>query len=329
MQRLNAEVRALLKARDAAFRAGEAGALRAARRALDKGIKEAKSTYAQKIQGYWPPGDPWRPQHPPKHQTNTPPPEDTPLSVTTEDVRRTLQRINPRKAAGPDGVPGRVLKDCSHQLAEVLTDIFNTSVQLATVPSCLKSAAIVPVPKRHSVTELNDYRPLALKFTDDTVVVGRIQNDDESRYREEVEHLVHWCRHNNLCINVGKTKEMVVDFRRKRHSPPPLHIGGAAVEVVSSHRYLGVQLTEDLTWSCNTSYLLRKAHQRLYFLRKLRGSCLEGFLQGSGGEHPHHQHHCVARQLLCSRQESSAEGGEGCTEDCRGWPTYHHRNLHK
>ncbi|XP_068163653.1 probable E3 ubiquitin-protein ligase makorin-1 [Antennarius striatus] len=60
-----------------------------------------------------------------------------------------------------------------------------------------------------------------VKFTDDTVVVGRIQNDDESRYREEVEHLVHWCRHNNLCINVGKTKEMVVDFRRKRHSLAP------------------------------------------------------------------------------------------------------------
>ncbi|KAI3363255.1 hypothetical protein L3Q82_011889 [Scortum barcoo] len=32
---------------------------------------------------------------------------------------------------------------------------------------------------------------------------------------------------------------MIVDFRRGRHLPSPLYIGGTAVEVVSSFRYLG------------------------------------------------------------------------------------------
>lgn len=31
------------------------------------------------------------------------------------------------KAAVPDGIPGRMLRDCSHQFAGVLTDIFNLS----------------------------------------------------------------------------------------------------------------------------------------------------------------------------------------------------------
>ncbi|KAI3372152.1 hypothetical protein L3Q82_007008 [Scortum barcoo] len=79
-------------------------------------------------------------------------------------------------------------------------------------------------------------------------------------------HLEGWCRQNNLCINVKKTKEMIVD----RHLPPPLYVGGTAVEVVSSFRYLGVHISDDLTWSNNTSSLIRKAHQRLYFLRRLR-----------------------------------------------------------
>ncbi|KAI3370467.1 hypothetical protein L3Q82_024478, partial [Scortum barcoo] len=57
-------------------------------------------------------------------------------------------------------------------------------------------------------------------------------------YRQEVEHLEGWCRQNNLCINVKKTKEMIVDFRRGRHLPSPLYIGGTAVEVVSSFRRL-------------------------------------------------------------------------------------------
>ncbi|KAI3370377.1 hypothetical protein L3Q82_024471 [Scortum barcoo] len=107
-------------------------------------------------------------------------------------------------------------------------------------------------------------------FADDTAVVGRIANNDESDYRQEVEHLEGWCRQNNLCINVKKTKEMIVDFRRGRHLPSPLYIGGTAVEVVSSFRYLGVHISDDLTWSKNTSCLIRKAHQRLYFLRRLR-----------------------------------------------------------
>ncbi|KAI3351758.1 hypothetical protein L3Q82_020593, partial [Scortum barcoo] len=150
----------------------------------------------------------------------------------------------------------------------------------------------------------------------------RIANNDESDYRQEVEHLEGWCRKNNLCINVKKTKEMIVDFRRGRHLPSPLYIGGTVVEVVSSFRYLGVHISDDLTWSNNTSCLIRKAHQRLYFLRRLRraglgSSVLTSFLQMCGGECPVLLHHHVARQLLGGREEGSAEGGEGCTEDCR------------
>ncbi|KAI3365925.1 hypothetical protein L3Q82_009696 [Scortum barcoo] len=59
-----------------------------------------------------------------------------------------------------------------------------------------------------------------------------------SSTKQEVEHLEGWCRQNNLCINVKKTKEMIVDFRRGRHLPSPLYIGGTAVEVVSSFRRL-------------------------------------------------------------------------------------------
>ncbi|KAI3352553.1 hypothetical protein L3Q82_005498 [Scortum barcoo] len=100
--------------------------------------------------------------HDPKHLPSTrftPPPGEEPLRVTAAEVRRTLQRINPRKAAGPDNISGRVLKGCAYQLTEVLTDIFNTSLQQA-VPTCLKTATIIP--KTPTVTGLNDYRPVAL-----------------------------------------------------------------------------------------------------------------------------------------------------------------------
>ncbi|KAI3373200.1 hypothetical protein L3Q82_006515 [Scortum barcoo] len=39
---------------------------------------------------------------------------------------------------------------------------------------------------------------------------------------------------------------------------------------VSSTKFLGVHVTEHLTWTINTTSLAKKANQRLYFLRKLR-----------------------------------------------------------
>ncbi|KAI3377751.1 hypothetical protein L3Q82_008893 [Scortum barcoo] len=47
--------------------------------------------------------------------------------------------------------------------------------------------------------------------------------------------LQDWCLRNNLQINAGKTKELVVDFRRRSHSPPaPVSIQGTDIDTVKS-----------------------------------------------------------------------------------------------
>ena len=84
------------------------------------------------------------------------------LELQEHQVKRVLKALNPHKAAGPDGVLGKVLKACTDQLSGVLTRIFNISLKQATVPPCLKTATIVPVPKKASISSLNDYRPVAL-----------------------------------------------------------------------------------------------------------------------------------------------------------------------
>ncbi|KAK1798154.1 hypothetical protein P4O66_000648 [Electrophorus voltai] len=109
-----------------------------------------------------------------------------------------------------------------------------------------------------------------IRFADDMTVVGLINKDDESAYREEVRELVSWCKVNNLYLNVDKTKEMVVDFRRARRDHSPLTIIGSLVEIVKNTKFLGVYLAENLTWTLNTSSITKRAQQRLYFLWKLR-----------------------------------------------------------
>ncbi|KAK1804783.1 hypothetical protein P4O66_003542 [Electrophorus voltai] len=60
--------------------------------------------------------------------------EQRPLIITESDVRRVFKRVNARKAAGPDGICGRVLKACADQLAPVFTDIFNLSHPASSDP---------------------------------------------------------------------------------------------------------------------------------------------------------------------------------------------------
>ncbi|XP_040911057.1 uncharacterized protein LOC121193025 [Toxotes jaculatrix] len=52
-------------------------------------------------------------------------------------------------------------------------------------------------------------------------------------YREEVDHLVDWCRLNNLVLNVDKTKEMIIDFRRTQPEQAPLSIRGVVDNVLT------------------------------------------------------------------------------------------------
>ncbi len=330
--------------------------------------------------------------------------------------------MNVRKAAGPDGITGHVLRACADQLAGLFTSIFNESLATSVVPTSFKKSVIVPVPKNSKPSCLNNYRPVALtsivmkvferllknhicssiavtldplqfayrpnrstdnaisqvlhsslthidskngnyirllfidyssafntivpiklaikvtdlglnsslcdwiqdfltgrpqvvemcqftsdsitlnigaqqgcvlslllyslythdcvssysstsivKFADDTVVLGLISNNDETAYLDEVERLTSWCQDNCLSLNVSKTKELIVDFRKRPQRPyTPLMISGTSVERVSSFKYLGVIISEDLTWTAHIQTQVKKARQRLCHLRQLR-----------------------------------------------------------
>ncbi|KAL0149801.1 hypothetical protein M9458_054849 [Cirrhinus mrigala] len=434
---LTGEVYSLLKAWNVAFRAGDEARLKMARANLSRGIREAKRQYSrglahrfnhsrdtrslwrgiQTITDYKPPPQTcdsttsllnelnelntffacFEATNSTTTQKTPPPPGDQVMSLSRDSVRRSLSRINARKAPGPDNIPGH-----------------------AVVLTCFKATTIIPVPKKSSPSCFNDYCPVALtpilmkcferlvmqhiksvlppsldafqfayqsncstddaistalhsvlthldkkdsyirmlfidftsafntiipqqltqklvqlglntslcnwlldfltgkpqalwvgsntsstitlntgapqgcvlspllftllthdcapahssnlftKFADDTTVVGLISNNDETIYRSEVSRLARWCSDNNLSLNVEKTKEIVVDFRRVHTQHAPLSINGASVERVNSTKFLGVHITENLSWANNTTALAKKSQQRLYFLRKLR-----------------------------------------------------------
>ncbi|XP_051564677.1 pleckstrin homology domain-containing family M member 3 isoform X2 [Myxocyprinus asiaticus] len=93
--------------------------------------------------------------------------------------------------------------------------------------------------------------------------------------------------------NTQKTKELIVDYRqtRKGHTYTPIYIDGDEVEHATSFMFLVVHISEDLSWTYNTFTLIKKAQQRLYFLRKLRKAHLS----------PHillNFYHCTIESIL-------------------------------
>jgi hypothetical protein len=107
-----------------------------------------------------------------------------------------------------------------------------------------------------------------IKYADDTVIIGNVSNDDEEKYFHQVQYFVNWCQENYLNLNVKKTKEMFIDFRKARNYSK-LTIMDEDVAVVDNYKYLGVIIDKQLNFSSNVHHVYKKAVQRLHFLRIL------------------------------------------------------------
>ena len=84
------------------------------------------------------------------------------ITVTRAGVLKLLININPNKATGPDGIPGRLLKLCANELVEVFQLLFQASLDQGSVPNDWKRADITPLYKKGDKMQAENYRPVSL-----------------------------------------------------------------------------------------------------------------------------------------------------------------------
>jgi hypothetical protein len=82
--------------------------------------------------------------------------DDCVIMPPAANVIKTFKQVNIHKAAGPDRLPGCVLRACADQLASVFTDIFKLSLSESIITKYFKPNTIVHVPKNTKVICLND-----------------------------------------------------------------------------------------------------------------------------------------------------------------------------
>ena len=92
-------------------------------------------------------------------------PSVQPITVNRKGVLKLLNDINPHKATGPDAIPGRLLKSLSDEVADILTMIFQASLDQGKIPQDWKKAFISPIFKKGDRHKPSNYRPVSLTST--------------------------------------------------------------------------------------------------------------------------------------------------------------------
>jgi hypothetical protein len=93
---------------------------------------------------------------------STPSPNMPNINISTEGVRKLLAGLNIHKAAGPEGVSTRILKEFASELAPVFATLFQATLGQVTIPRDWKNADVAPIFKKGIKSCPANYRPVSL-----------------------------------------------------------------------------------------------------------------------------------------------------------------------
>jgi hypothetical protein len=115
------------------------------------------------------------------------------IHVTENGVFKLLKGLNPHKAAGPDTIKPRLLKECAKELAPIFTILFNKSLQTGLVPAEWNQANVTPVFKKGEKFKASNYRPVSLtciacKLLEHIVVSNTLDHLDSNNTLVDNQH---------------------------------------------------------------------------------------------------------------------------------------------
>ena len=82
--------------------------------------------------------------------------------ISPKEVKLEILSMPQNKSYGFYAFPVSILKYANEILSEVLSNIFNKSIELGAFPSKLKMAKVIPIFKSDDETDPNNYRPISL-----------------------------------------------------------------------------------------------------------------------------------------------------------------------
>eukprot|EP00061_Rhincodon_typus_P007392 g29048.t1 len=73
-----------------------------------------------------------------------------------------------------------------------------------------------------------------------------------------------------ISLNISKTTELIIEFRKKGGQHATICINGAEAWRVKSVQFLGVAINNNLSWTSHVDMTVKKAQEHLFFLKWFR-----------------------------------------------------------
>ena len=132
------------------------------------------------------------------------------IQLSVEEVQKTLQNLDPSKAHGPNGIPSRLLVECTSQLSPSLHYLFNKSLALSQIPAEWKLADIVPLHKNGKKDHVENYRPLSLLLIISKVLERCVLNHISNHIQSHIHSAQHGLANGKSCttqhLNLARGK---------------------------------------------------------------------------------------------------------------------------
>ena len=135
----------------------------------------------------------------------------------------------------------------------------------------------------NGVTEIPLNDGCMLLYADDILLYRQIQSSsDYQLFQQDIDAMESWFSQNNLELNASKCKYMVISRKCQHHQPMnQLTISNALLEKVSDFKYMGVWLSDNLTWTKHVEQITKRATKQagLIFRRFYAHSSSESIKQ--------------------------------------------------
>ena len=84
------------------------------------------------------------------------------ILINENGAYKLLCNLDVNKATGNDQIGNKLLKESAPSISKILSKIFNTSIQNGKYPQVWKNACVIPIFKKGSHSNINNYRPVSL-----------------------------------------------------------------------------------------------------------------------------------------------------------------------
>ena len=109
---------------------------------------------------------------------------------------------------------------------------------------------------------------LVLYADDITLYKPLSHSSDLADFQADINTIHSWFVSNHLSANASKTKAMVISTKKNPYSDMQLYLDNQVIERVSSAKFLGILISDSLSWSLYIDHICKKARRIIGFIHR-------------------------------------------------------------